>query len=62
MGDPRNFGSEWPEPTTEEPDLDWLEEVLMDEFECEATDGCVVEIDGVCEHGHPSWAIHLGLI
>ena len=28
----------------------------------EATDGCVIEPDGVCEHGHPSWLLELGLI
>ena len=29
---------------------------------CEATDGCWVEPDGVCEHGCKSWLIVLGLI
>jgi len=29
---------------------------------CEATDGCIVEPDGTCEHGCPSWLIVLGLI
>lgn len=29
---------------------------------CEATDGCWVESDGVCPHGHPSWLLALGLI
>lgn len=29
--------------------------------EHEATDGCVVEIDGKCEHGHRSWTLVLGL-
>jgi hypothetical protein len=40
-------------------------EQLMDweaEGYCEATDGCRVEPDGVCEHGFPSWLIVLGLI
>lgn len=27
-----------------------------------ATDGCKVESDGVCQHGHNSWLIVLGLI
>ena len=27
-----------------------------------ATDGCKVEPDGICEHGHNSWLIVLGLI
>lgn len=29
---------------------------------CEATDGCVVEPDGECPHGHQSWLLELGLI
>ena len=27
-----------------------------------ATDGCIVEIDGMCQHGHPSWFLKLGLV
>jgi len=34
----------------------------MDEGRCETTDGCYAEADGVCEHGHPSWILYLGLI
>jgi hypothetical protein len=29
---------------------------------CEATDGCWVEPDGHCEHGHQSWQLRLGLV
>lgn len=29
---------------------------------CEATDGCEVEPDGVCEHGCKSWLIVMGII
>jgi hypothetical protein len=29
---------------------------------CEATDGCWVETDGVCEHGHESWMRRMGMI
>jgi hypothetical protein len=29
---------------------------------CEAVDGCIVEPDGVCPHGYPSWLRALGLI
>ena len=29
---------------------------------CNATDGCRVEPDGTCEHGYPSWLLHLGMI
>ena len=28
----------------------------------EATDGCRVELDGVCPHGCPSWLLLLGYI
>ena len=27
-----------------------------------ATDGCRIEPDGVCEHGHQSWLLRLGYI
>lgn len=53
--------SRWPEPTTERPDIETLEEWHSDGG-CEATDGCWVEPDGVCEHGHPSWLLRLGYI
>ena len=36
---------------------EWLEEGL-----CEATDGCMVEPDGVCPHGKKSWLIVFGMI
>ena len=52
----------WPEPTTELPDDETLEEWLFDDGDCEATDSCLVEPDGVCPHGHPSWLRKLGLI
>lgn len=53
--------SRWPEPTTERPDIETLEEWDFDGG-CEATDGCWVEPDGICQHGHPSWLLRLGLI
>lgn len=52
----------YPEPTTEEPSLEELEEELAD-ASCTATDGCgSIEPDGTCQHGYPSWPLHLGLI
>lgn len=51
----------WPEPTTDEPDGDDLMEMVMDSV-VEATDGCQVEPDGICPHGHPSWLLRMGLI
>lgn len=56
-----NTNVEWPEPTTEEPEIEDLESWMLDGW-CEATDGCRVEPDGVCEHGHPSWMLYMGLI
>lgn len=29
---------------------------------CGATDGCEVEPDGECPHGHPSWLIAIGVM
>lgn len=48
-------------PTVEEPDMDTLEAWMFD-GDCEATDGCVVDPDGRCLHGHSSWLILMGLI
>ena len=49
------------EPTTDVPTLEQLEEWAMDSV-CEATDGCEVEPDGRCEHGHRSWLLVMGMI
>lgn len=35
----------------------WVEEGVA-----KATDGCVVEPDGYCEHGCKSWLLELGMI
>lgn len=48
-------------PTEPEPTLDELEYFVFDGI-CPATDGCRVEPDGTCEHGHVSWLIYLGLM
>lgn len=53
---------DYPIPTEPQPDLDTLEEWMEEGGGCEATDGCWVEPDGVCPHGHPSWLRHLGVI
>lgn len=47
--------------TQPRPDMDTLEEWVSDCM-CEATDGCTVEPDGECPHGHRSWLLVLGLI
>jgi hypothetical protein len=54
--------SRWPEPTTDPPSFEDLMDWECDEDGCEATDGCWVEPDGVCPHGHPSWMIVMGVI
>lgn len=51
----------YPKPTDCEPDEETLEFWMFDGV-CEATDGCTVEPDGCCSHGHVSWMIYLGLI
>ncbi len=48
-------------PTDPEPELEQLEEWTFDSI-VEATDGCRVEPDGECEHGHVSWLLYLELI
>ena len=48
-------------PITEMPDLATLMDWEM-EGGCETTDGCWVEPDGKCMHGHPSWLVFLGMI
>lgn len=37
-------------------------ESWMNDGVAEATDGCRVEPDGICEHGHSSWFLVLGMI
>lgn len=54
--------STWPAPTVDEPDLETLEIWMIEDGGCEASDGCWVEPDGRCPHGHPSWFVRLGLI
>jgi hypothetical protein len=57
----------YPEPTVEEPSDESLEDQLVsavmdDEVWFETSDGCVVESDGTCCHGHPTWLRRAGLI
>ena len=53
--------AKYPKPTEPEPDMGQLEDWVFDGV-CEATDGCEVEPDGMCPHGHPSWLLQLGMI
>lgn len=48
-------------PTVKQPSLKTLEH-WADGGISKATDGCKVEMDGTCPHGHKSWLLHLGLI
>lgn len=57
----KNRQPKWPEPTVEEPSIDTMTYWVYDGV-AEATDGCPIEPDGVCEHGHPSWLIVHALI
>jgi len=47
--------------TMPSPSIEQLEEWMLDSI-CEATDGCIVEPDGICSHGHSSWLLRMGLI
>ena len=49
-----------PAPTVEVPSEEELEGMLW-EGVAAATDGCAVEPDGICPHGHVSWLLKLGL-
>lgn len=51
----------YPEPTMPKPDLEQIERWIFSSV-CEATDGCIVEPDGMCPHGYPSWLLYLGYI
>lgn len=51
----------FPKPVIPRPTLEELQEWFYD-VGCEATDGCWVEHDGICEHGYPSWFLYLGVI
>lgn len=48
-------------PTEEKPSMEELRDQMSDGV-VDATDGCSVEPDGWCSHGHVSWLIYLGYI
>jgi hypothetical protein len=48
--------------TVPRPSEDELEDWVFDRANTQATDGCDVEPDGICEHGHQSWMLNMGLI
>ena len=52
----------WPAPTDPVPDDGTIEDWLIFDGDCEATDGCRTDPDGRCEHGYPSWLVWLRLI
>jgi len=54
--------NQWPEPETEVPRMETMYNWLFVDGDCEATDGCIVEPDGHCPHGYPSWLVYLGHI
>ena len=53
---------QWPEPTVPEPTENELWDIMMDIELPTATDGCTIEPDGICQHGHPSWLLRLEII
>jgi hypothetical protein len=46
-------------PTRKQPSIKTLEKWLCDDV-AQATDGCRIELDGCCSHGHVSWLVYLG--
>lgn len=61
--DPSTFpDGQYPTPTIDQPSDDEVVGMITDQIDVEATDGCIVEPDGVCEHGHPSWLVVLRYI
>lgn len=54
--------SRWPEPTVETPSEEDVARAAAFGDLCETSDGCLVEPDGICEHGHPTWARRFGFI
>lgn len=50
-----------PKPSKSAPSERTMEKWMLDGV-AKATDGCRVEPDGTCPHGHVSWLIHFGLI
>ena len=56
-----NKRPKWPQPTVPAPSLEQIEDWIWEDGGCEATDGCWLEPDGICPHGHPSWLLKLGL-
>lgn len=47
-------------PTVKQPSIKTMERWVLSEGKCKATDGCTVELDGKCPHGHVSWPAYLG--
>ena len=43
------------------PDIEQLQ-IWSEEGGCETPDGCWVEPDETCEHGHKSWLLIMGMI
>ena len=50
------------EPTIEPPEPAKLMRDELSYGQVEATDGCMVEPDGQCVHGHVSWLLYWGMV
>ena len=53
---------EGPSYTSDTIECEEIWEAMIFESVCDALDGCIVEPDGHCPHGLPSWLILAGLI
>lgn len=54
--------NKYKKPTVEAPSDEELEDMVTDQIDCTATDGCIVEPDGICPHDYNSWLVYLGFI
>ena len=60
---PETFpGGTYPPPTVDQPSDEEIAGMMLDQIDVQATDGCLVEPDGVCPHGHPSWLVVLKFV
>lgn len=60
--DARGYVLPYQQPTGSRPSWDEIQAMVLDYLPVEATDGCHVESDGACCHGHVSWLVFLGIV
>lgn len=48
-----------PRPTTDRPSFEELSVMVLGDGPVPATDGCEVDPDGICPHGHVGWPAYV---